>query len=439
MASAKNTISVWVATAVSLGAIIGAGIFVLSGTAIALAGSYAILAFIIVGIIALMVALQLGELGSLMPKLKGASYSYTYKAFGSELGFITGILLFFSYATEVSVISLGFGSYLSSILGLPLAVAAIPFAIVLIVALGFVNVMGIKKAARADTGLVVIKMGILLIFAIAGIILAFAHNTNPLANIVTGGGSLAGIFSASVVIFFAYAGFQAVSSFADRVKGGGKGAAKAIIYSVLISMVLYTAICITLLLMLPASSYKITGDPLSFALQASGAPSWLFFIVAIGALIATASAALASLLYSSRLVYQIGSDGLLPKIARKYDKGKDVAVNGVIITSVIAVVMLFAGNIYIITAIANVGLFIGFLMTSFALMHFRRGGARPAFKAPFYPYLPIVTIIALLILFVGLPREALLFGMVAIVSLLIIYYSLKEAKKKSPVMVRLFR
>ena len=110
----------------------------------------------------------------------------------------------------------------------------------LIVALGFVNMMGIKKAARADTGLVVIKMGILLIFAIAGIILAFAHNTNPLANIVTGGGGLAGIFSASVVIFFAYAGFQAMSSFADRVKGGGKGAAKAIIYSVLISMVLYT-------------------------------------------------------------------------------------------------------------------------------------------------------------------------------------------------------
>jgi APA family basic amino acid/polyamine antiporter len=439
MASGKNTISVWVATAVSLGAIIGAGIFVLSGTAIALAGSYAILAFIIVGIIALMVALQLGELGSLMPKLKGASYSYTYKAFGSELGFITGILLFFSYATEVSVISLGFGSYLSSILGLPLSLAAIPFAIALIVVLGFVNVLGIRKAAKADTGLVVIKMGILILFAGAGVLLAFAHNTNPLANIALGGGSLAGIFAASVVIFFAYAGFQAVSSFADRVKGGGRGAARAIIYSVLISMVLYTAICITLMLMLPVSSYKIAGDPLSFALQSSGAPSWLFFAVDIGALIATASAALASLLYSSRLVYQIGSDGLLPKIARKYDKGKDVAVNGVIITSIIAVVMLFAGNIYIITAIANVGLFIGFLMTSFALMHFRRRGAKPSFRSPLYPYLPIVTIVALLILFVGLPKEALLFGMVAIVSLLIIYYSLKEAEKKGPVMVRLFK
>ncbi len=440
MASAtKNTISVWVATAVSLGAIIGAGIFVLSGTAIALAGSYAIPAFIMVGVVALMIGLQMGELGSLMPKLKGASYSYAYKAFGSELGFVTGIMLFFSYATMVSVISLGFGSYLSSMLGLPLSVASIPFAIALIVVLALVNVLGIRKAANADTTLVVVKIFILLLFAFFGILLAFAHNANPLSNLASGGGSLGGIFAASVVIFFAYAGFQAVSSFVERVKGGGKGAARAIVYSVLISMVLYTLISMTLLLLLPASSYKITADPLAFALQASGAPSWLFLAVDLGALVATASAALASLLYSSRLVYQIGSDGLLPRITRKYDKGKDVAINGVILTSIVAVIMLFAGNIYIITAICNVGLFIGFLMVSFSLLHFRRKGAKPPFRAPLYPYLPVITILALLAFFAGLPREALVFGMVILLSLFIVYYSLREVEKKKPVNIRLFR
>ncbi len=439
MASEKNSISVWIATAVSLGAIIGAGIFVLSGTAIALAGSWAIIAFIIVGVIALMIALQLGELGSLMPKLKGAAYSYAYRAFGSELGFITGIMLFVSYATEVSVISLGFGSYLSSILSLPLATAAIPFAIVLIVILGLVNVMGIKKAAKADSALVVVKIGIQITFAVAGIILAFSRNANPLANITSGGGSIGGIFAASVVIFFAYAGFQAVSSFADRVKGGGKGAAKAIVYSVLISMVLYTLISITLMLLLPVSSYKISGDPLAFALQGAHAPSWLFFAVDLGALIATASAALASLIYSSRLVFQMGIDGLLPSITKRFDKKRDVAINGIIITSLIAIVMLFAGNIYIITAISNVGLFISFLITSFALLHFRSKGANPSFKAPFYPWLPIVTIIALLIFFAGLPKEALVFGMIVILSLLIIYYSLSKVEKKAPIRVRLFR
>ena len=125
-------ISIWIATAVGLGAIIGAGVFVLSGTAIAIAGSYAILAFVLVGIIALMVALQLGELGSMMPKLKGAAYSYVYKAFGSELGFISGIMLYFSYATGIAVISLGFGSYLSSTIGLQESGYGIGFAIALI-------------------------------------------------------------------------------------------------------------------------------------------------------------------------------------------------------------------------------------------------------------------------------------------------------------------
>jgi len=107
---ASEKISIPVALAVGLGAIIGAGIFVLSGTAIALAGGYALLAFVLVGIVAIFVGLEMGELSSLMPNEVGASYSFVYKAFGSELGFVTGILLFFSYATSISVISLGFGS-----------------------------------------------------------------------------------------------------------------------------------------------------------------------------------------------------------------------------------------------------------------------------------------------------------------------------------------
>ena len=113
--AAKKNISVIVATAVGLGAIIGAGIFVLSGTAIAIAGRNALIAFALVGFVALIVGLELGELGSIMPNVKGASYSYTYKAFGSELGFITGIVKYVSWATAISVISLGFGSYLATL------------------------------------------------------------------------------------------------------------------------------------------------------------------------------------------------------------------------------------------------------------------------------------------------------------------------------------
>ncbi|MEM3661940.1 MAG: amino acid permease, partial [Candidatus Micrarchaeaceae archaeon] len=157
----SNEISVPVATAVGLGAIIGAGIFVLSGTAIALAGSLALLSFALVGVVALIVALETGELGSIMPHLKGAAYSYAYKAFGSELGFITGIVLYFSYATSVSAIALGFGSYLASMLGIGSSYA-IYLAMLLIAVLAVVNILGIRKAAEVDFGLVIVKVLILL-------------------------------------------------------------------------------------------------------------------------------------------------------------------------------------------------------------------------------------------------------------------------------------
>ena len=151
------------ATAVGLGAIIGAGIFTLSGTAIALAGDWALFSFILVGLVAIIVAMEVGELGSLFPQASGASYSYAYEAFGSELGFITGILLYFSEAGSISVIALGFGSYFVGLFGLPASSGEeTPIAICLIAALAVVNLGGIRKAARADLGLVAVKLAILL-------------------------------------------------------------------------------------------------------------------------------------------------------------------------------------------------------------------------------------------------------------------------------------
>jgi basic amino acid/polyamine antiporter, APA family len=437
----KSKISVLVATAVGLGAIIGAGIFVLSGTAIALAGRDALIAFLLVGIVALIVGFELSELGSLMPNLKGASYSYTYKAFGSELGFITGILLYFSYATAISVVSLGFGSYLASALGLVAPIYALVFAMALILVLAIVNIMGMGKAAKADSVLVIIKVAILTIFIAFALLIAFAMKV-PFTNLYSIEASKSGIgaiFAASVVIFFAYSGFQSISTFTKNIKGGAAGAAKAIIGSIFISIILYVLVVFCLMLLIPAGSFTISADPLSFALKSVNAPTWIFLLVTVGALIATASATLTNILTSSRTLFQIGNDGLLPKITKVYNKKRDVAVNGVILSAVIGVIMLFSGNIYVIAAISNFGLLFSYLMTSFAVIHFRRKKSNPSFKTPWYPYLPVLSIIALMAFLIGLPKEALIIGMVLILSLIIVYYTLREYRDKKVVRVRLFK
>ncbi len=433
-------ISTAVATAVGLAAIIGAGIYVLSGTAIALAGANALIAFVLVGLVAAILALELGELGSIMPYVKGASYSYTYNALGSEMGFITGLLYYMALATAMSAVALGFGSYLSSMLGLSVASYAIPFAIILITILSAVNMFGIKKAAQADFGLVIVKIAILLIFVAFAILMAMSGMRIYPSNfsVGIGRGSLSDIFAASVVVFFAYSGFQAISTITDRIKDGTKGYVKAIVSSVIISIIIYALVVVALLLLLPASSYRIGADPLSFALRGVHAPSWLFFAVDFGALIATASAAIAMILSSSRLLYQMSSDRLLPKFFRKYDKGRDVAANGILVSAAIGIVMLFAGNIYVIASIANFGLLFGYLIVGFDLIHFRRSGKEGAFRMPLYPWLPIIGTVAILVFFTGMPKAALEFGVILVLVLIVVYYTLREGKAKKIIRIKLF-
>ncbi len=180
----QNKISASVAAAVGLGAIIGAGIFVLSGTAIALAGAYALVAFALVGVLAFIIALELGELGSLMPYVKGASYSYTYTALGSELGFFTAMMRYMALSTSIGAIALGFGSYLSSLLGLHLATYAVPFAIILIFLLSIVNMFGVKKAAQADFWLVAVKIGVLMLYRIRTLLCVFGQGDRHLKHIL---------------------------------------------------------------------------------------------------------------------------------------------------------------------------------------------------------------------------------------------------------------
>lgn len=437
----NGLISVPVATAVGLGAIIGAGIFVLSGTAIALAGADAIIAFCIVGFVAVLVAFELGELGSLMPKEEGASYSYVYNAFGSELGFITGIIFYFSSVVAISAISIGFGSYLANLLGMPAGYATY-LAIPLILVLAFLNLTGVKKAAGVDSLLVIIKLAVLVIFIGFALNFAFGAAHLSLSNFGISGAQagLGPIAAASIAIFFAYSGFQTISTLTPKIRGGPKAAAKAILLSVVISLVVYVAVVFALLLIVPSSGFSVSAaDPISIALAKAAAPSWLTLLVDIGALIATASAALAMLLRSSRIIYQLGSDGLLPHVISSHGRGSDVSTNSIAVTVIIAIVALFAGNVYVIAAISVFGVLFTYLMSSFALIQFRRIGRTGSFKSPLYPYLPIAAIVLLLAFMAGMPSLSLTIGVIMIILLLSIYYVIREYDEKKIVKIRLFK
>ncbi|MDE1855886.1 MAG: amino acid permease [Candidatus Micrarchaeota archaeon] len=439
------------ATAIGLGAIIGAGIFVLSGTTINLAGSGALLAFIITGFVAVIIALELGELASEMPKERGATYSFTYNAFGSELGFIGGILLYLGYVAGVSTIALGFGTYLASAVGITNQIYTYAFSILLVLALMLINYRGIKSTANTDIVLVVFK--ILVLLAFVGFALLFGKWTSGQVFGFFNNG-VGGIFAASVIALFAYAGFQSIASLTPDIEGGGRTAAKAIIISVVISMALYVGVTVSLLALVPGSQFGLVANPLTYALSTVSAPSWLFILITIGALVATTSATLSMMVGGSRTLYQMSVDGLLPKNFLKIN-GASAPTNSILITTILGILFLFSGSIYIIAAISNFGILFSFLLTGLALIKMRRirnhykekrgilgdhsmVSFKDVFQMPLYPYLPIIGIVAILIFFYAFPNSVISTGVALTFATMVVYYTLREMKNKQVIKVRFF-
>ena len=440
------------ATAIGLGAIIGAGIFVLSGTTINLAGSGAILAFVLTGVIALLYAFELGELTNEMPEESGATYSFTYKAFGSQFGFITGILAYMSYAASISAIATGFGSYLTVLLGLGSSLSIV-FSIAIILILSFISLRGIKKAAELDIGLVSFKIIALLVLVLFAVLFGSWTSSNFGNPIVKGWG---GIFAASVIALFAYSGFSTIASLTPSIEGGGRTAAKAIIISAVISMALYLAVTAAMMALVPASKFPISADPLGFALASAHAPEWLFLLIGIAALVATASATLSMINGGTRYIYQIAKDGLLPRFLSNRS-GNGVETNAMYVTAAVSILLLFSGNIYTIAAISNFGTIFGYMMSSFVLLKLRRivnmkaSGVKAKLmrnirintknvpRVPLYPYLPVAILVLSILLFYGFPQSAISSGLMVLLVSFIAYAALRELENKPVIRIRFFR
>lgn len=440
------------AVAVGLGGIIGAGIFVLSGTMVSLAGTGALIAFLLTGFVAIILALEMGEMTSSMPKTTGASYSFVFNTFGSEMGFITGVSLYLSFIASVSAIALGFGSYLTSMVGSYNIYYARIFAIILIFALMGVNLRGLSEAARADLFIVIFKVGVLVIFVIFALTAGKLLGSNLSVPPFNG---FSGIFQASVIAMFAFAGFQSIATMAPNIKGGGRTAARAIMAAVVISLVFYILVTFAMLSLVHSSMYGEQADPLSFALKTAGAPSWLFYLVDFAALAATASATLAMLIAGSQLAHQLSADGLLPSLFQKTAGSERSPITAVIMTAGLGIVIMFVGNVYIIAAISNFGILMSYMLTGFALVKIRRMRKDPeknadffkqgdilpkaTFRMPLYPVLPVIGIVMLIIFFFGFPAIALSAGVGLILISIIVYYALREDRDEPVIKVRFFK
>ncbi len=426
------------AVAICLGAIIGDTLFVVTGIPIAQDGVFSLLGYVVVGIVAMLVAGNLGELSSMMPKAKGVAYSYASRAFGTELGFVTGILLYFGYCTTISAVSFGFAGYFLSVLGIAVSPAyQIAIAALLIISLSLLNMRGITETAKLNQSLILIILFTVSLF-VAFALLHVAQGGPAAFHAIASSAPVSDFTEAITTIVFAYAGFQVLTGLTDNVRGKGVGTGKAMIYSIFISMVAFVLITIGVMLLVPNYSLDLNSQPLSTALNYVHAPQGISILIDIGILVAIATATLTLIFTASRLIYQIGSDGLLPQITRAFNKDTGVAVNGIWISAVVEIVMLFSGNIYTILSISNFGIIFSWIMACFALINMRRRQKHGSFMLPYYPYLSVIAIAGCLVFLFGLPRAVLALGVILILALLLVYSTIVELKYKSVPRVRLF-
>jgi len=303
----KPTLGLFDATAISVGAIIGAGIFVVTGIAAGLAGSALIVSMVIAAVISLFTALSVAELTAWQPK-EGSIYEYTYQLISPFAGFLTGWMWILSNTFAGAAVSLGFAHYLTALLPI---LPANWIAAILCIAFTMLNFFGIRQSALINNFLVVAKLLILAFFIILGVAYINQSNFTPFAPFQVG------VFYGACYIFFAYGGFARVAVVAEEVKDAKRNVPKAILLSLAISTIVYMLVGVVAVGLIGAPKLSDPNSPaLTHAISTTGNATAVY-IVSAGGLLATASVLLTSILGVSRVAYAMARRKDIPQTLSK--------------------------------------------------------------------------------------------------------------------------
>ncbi len=349
MHKSKKPIGFWSAVAMGIGAMVGAGIFALLGEASAISGSAVYISFIIGGIIALFSGYSLGKLGARYPS-SGGIVEYLSQAYG--IGFFTGtmsIMLYFSAIVSLSLIAKAFGNY--AVTFLPADFSLLwhhYFSIGIVLFFVLINLKGAKDVAIWEKATVAIKFAVLCGLAIAGI-----TYLNPVLLSPSTYPPVGDVFFSLAITFFAYEGFRVITNTAEDMPDPAKTLPRAIMTAILLVMVLYVAVAIAVFGNLPTDKVIAAKD---FALAEAALPIFGhvgFTVVAITALIATASAINANLYAVTNVTYQLAKDGELPAVF-----GKPIAHSreGLLISSALIIVLSLLFDLSEIAAIGSISI-----------------------------------------------------------------------------------
>ncbi|QUH04672.1 amino acid permease [Saccharopolyspora erythraea] len=425
--------------ALSVGATLGTGIFVVLAEAAPAAGPAVVVSFVLAGLAALCSALSYAELAGSVP-VSGSAYSYTYATLGELVAWICGWCLLLEYGVSVAAVAVGWGGYLNEFLQgtigmrIPDALAAppgeggvvnVPAALVVLLAMS-VLLMNVRESGRVTTVTTLLKIAVLVFFVAVAITAFNSDNMTPFAP-----AGFAGISAGASAVFFSFIGFDAASTAGEEARNPRRDLPRAIMLSLAIVTAIYVLVAFAAV---GAVGTQVLGDSdasLATALQVVTGQGWPSVVLALGAVIAIASVVLTVLYGQTRILVSMSRDGLMPPMLAKVNR-RAVPARNTLLVGVAVAVLAAVVPLNQLAEATSIGTLVAFGLVNIGVLILRR--TRPelerSFRTPLMPLVPLLGLALCVYLIGGLDWITwITFGIWTVLGL-IVYFGYGHRRSK---------
>lgn len=409
----KRVLGLKDAVGVGLGAIIGAGIFVVTGVAAGVSGASFILGLMIAGVVASFNGLSSAQLAAVYPQ-SGGTYEYGYRLLNPALGFSAGWMFLLSKLSAAGIVAVGFGSYFHMLIP---ALPPMGYSISAIVLLTVANLLGIQKAGTVNIFIVLITLISLLYFVFSGIGVMEAQNFKPFAPF-----GIMGIAESAAILFFAFTGYARIATLAEEVVEPKRTIPKAVIITILTAILLYAAVSVVAVGVIGAESMTISRSPLQMAAKTMSTPG-ISLVITLGAATAMLGVLLSQILGISRMLLAMGRRNDLPSFFERIHGKTSVPHLGIIFTSIVILAITILGTFEFVVRAATFTILLYYSITNIAAIK------QPRKEQIYTKAIPYLGLVGCLAMSISLPLNVMISGVILLAAGFLVRFLVKNSKK----------
>jgi amino acid transporter/nucleotide-binding universal stress UspA family protein len=445
----SRELSLFSVTMIGVGAMIGAGIFVLTGIASGVAGPAILVAFLLNGIVALFTASAYAELGGSIPEA-GGGYLWVKSSLPQPSGFLSGWMSWMAHSVACALYAVGFGAYFGEVfhelgahLSIPPGILKKGLAVLIVILFTYINFRGAKETGKAGNIATVLKISILFLFVLLGSKVIFGDPSRMTHFAPFFGKGFFGILTAMGLTYIAFEGYEIIAQSGEEVKDPEKNIPRAIFISLLIVVPIYILVAFVALGVvnpgdLTAWDFLAAEKEVAMVEAARNISYWGSAILLIGGLLSTVSALNATIYSSSRVSFAMGRDHNLPPIFGRIHTRFKTPDGSIFVSSFLIVLMVLLLPIEDIASSADIMFLFLFIFVNIALIHIRRKTPHflKGYKSPLFPLFPVLGILTqgvlIVVMFVYSPK-AFFLSLLWIGAGLSIYYGYSKHREKAEV------